>query len=86
MEKEFEDWYKQNERRFHCAHMNEKEIAFAAFTEGHASGYDLNVKEKPFWLSIRKAQNCLFSRRNGYFGKVIFGYSICLRLFGKDLI
>lgn len=40
----------------------------------------------PNWLSIRKAKNCLFSRRNGYEGKIIFGYSIRLRLFGKDII
>ncbi len=39
-----------------------------------------------FWLSIRKAKNCLFGRRNGYSGKIIFGYSIRLRLFGKDII
>lgn len=41
---------------------------------------------KPFWLSIRKAKNCLFSRRLGIRGKVIFGYSICLRLFDKEII
>jgi len=39
-----------------------------------------------FWFSIRKAKNCLFARRNGYIGKVIFGYSVVLRLFGKDII
>lgn len=39
-----------------------------------------------FWLSIKKAEDCLFSRRNGYVGKIIFGYSIRLRLFGKDII
>jgi len=39
-----------------------------------------------FWLSIKKVEDCLFSRRNGYVGKIIFGYSIRLRLFGKDII
>ncbi len=41
---------------------------------------------KTFWLSIRKKEKCLFSRRNGYFGKLIFGYSVCLRLFGIDIL
>ncbi len=41
---------------------------------------------KWFWLSIKPAQNCLFSRRNGYEGKIIFGYSVCLRLFNIDII
>ena len=39
-----------------------------------------------FWLSIKKAKDCLFSRRNGYSGKIIFGYSIRLRLFNKNII
>lgn len=30
----FKKWYKKNERRFFCAQMNDKEIAFAAFLEG----------------------------------------------------
>lgn len=42
--------------------------------------------KKPFWISIRKASDCLFSRRYGHVGKVVFGYSVCVRLFGKDII
>lgn len=38
-----------------------------------------------FWLSIKRAEDCLFSRRLGYEGKIIKGYSVCLRLFGKDI-
>jgi hypothetical protein len=38
------------------------------------------------WLSIKKASKCFFSRRNGYQGKVIFGYSIRLRLFKMEVI
>lgn len=34
MEKEFEKWYKQNERRFHCGHFDEKQIAYSAWIEG----------------------------------------------------
>lgn len=39
-------------------------------------------KNERFWISIKKAKDCLFSRRNGYRGKIIFGYSICIRIFG----
>lgn len=39
-----------------------------------------------FWLSIRRVENCLFSRRNGYMGVRVFGLSICLRLFGVDML
>lgn len=45
-----------------------------------------SVRVKKNWLSIRKASKCLFMRRNGHFGKVVFGYSVCLRLFGKTII
>lgn len=38
-----------------------------------------------FWLSIINKQKCLFSRRNGYIGKLMFNHSVCLRLFGFDL-
>ena len=40
--------------------------------------------DKKFWISIRRAKDCLFSRRNGYVGKVIFGWSVCIRLFGRN--
>jgi hypothetical protein len=38
------------------------------------------------WLSVKKAKHCAYSRRKGYSGKIIFGYSIRLRLFNKDLL
>jgi len=41
---------------------------------------------KNFWLSIKKKGDCLFGRRNGFEGKIILGYSVRLRLFGKDII
>lgn len=34
MDKEFEEWYQQNERRFHCGHFDEKQIAYSAWIEG----------------------------------------------------
>lgn len=43
-------------------------------------------QEKKFWLSIVHKDNCFFSRREGIVGKIIFGHSIRLRLFGKDII
>lgn len=43
-------------------------------------------KEQQNWLSIKKANKCLFSRRNGIKGKLIFGYSVMLRIFGIDII
>lgn len=45
---------------------------------------NLLSKNGRFWLSIKKAKDCLFSRRNGYRGKIIFGYSICIRIFGYN--
>jgi hypothetical protein len=41
---------------------------------------------KKFWISIRKAKSCLYSRRNGYTGKIILGYSVCIRLFNIDIM
>ena len=41
---------------------------------------------KKFWLSIKRKDDCLFSRRNGCVGKLVFGYSIRLRLFNIDII
>ncbi len=38
------------------------------------------------FLSIRRAKNCLYSRRNGIKGLLIFGLSICLRIGGRDII
>lgn len=51
------------------------------------AGKKYNMKiNKQFWISIKKAENCLFSRRNGYKGKVILGYSLCIRLFGYNYV
>lgn len=51
-----------------------------------SSGEGFGVASKPFWLSIKQAKKCLFSRRHGRIGKIIWGYSICLRLFGKTIL
>lgn len=47
---------------------------------------ELNSRNYKFWLSVKHKSKCLFSRRNGLSGKLLFGYSIRLRLFGKDII
>ena len=44
------------------------------------------LSKKRFWFSVKRASNCLFSRRNGLTGWRVCGLSICLRLFGKDLL
>lgn len=41
--------------------------------------------EQLFFISIRKANKCLFSRRNGILGNIVFGYSIVIRLFGWEI-
>jgi hypothetical protein len=40
----------------------------------------MEINNKIFYFSIKKAKDCLFSRRNGYQGILLFGYSIFLRI------
>ena len=40
----------------------------------------MEINNKIFYFSIKKAKDCLFSRRNGYQGVLLFGYSIFLRI------
>jgi hypothetical protein len=35
----------------------------------------MEINNKIFYFSIKKAKDCLFSRRNGYQGILLFGYS-----------
>lgn len=42
-----------------------------------------NIDNRIFFFSIRKAEDCLFSRRNGYSGILIFGYSVFFKIKGK---
>ena len=44
------------------------------------------MNNKRFWISIKKREKCLFSRRNGYVGTIILGYSVVLRLFGHNIL
>lgn len=43
------------------------------------------VQKKNF-ISIKRAKKCLFARRNGEVGLLLFGLSIRIRLFSLDLI
>lgn len=36
----------------------------------------MDINNKYFFFSIKKANDCLFSRRNGHLGFLFFGYSI----------
>lgn len=38
----------------------------------------MEINNKIFYFSIKKAKDCLFSRRNGHQGILLFGYSIFL--------
>ncbi len=49
-------------------------------------GRDLIAENKRFWISILWAEDCLFTRRLGVKGKIIFGYSVRVRMFGKDIV
>jgi len=40
----------------------------------------IDVRNKRLFLSIRRAKNCLFSRRNGYQGILMLGYSIYFKI------
>jgi hypothetical protein len=42
--------------------------------------------DKKNWLSIKEITKCDTARRNELQGKIIFGYSIYLRLFGLEII
>ena len=35
----------------------------------------MEINNRYFFFSIKKAEDCLFSRRNGYQGILLFGYS-----------
>jgi len=39
----------------------------------------IKAHKKPFWLSVKKKGDGLFSRRLGIQGVVVFGYSIRMR-------
>ena len=39
-----------------------------------------------FWLSVKPVDKCLFSRRLGLEGKRVFGYSVRLRVLGREVI
>ena len=44
----------------------------------------MEINNKYFYFSIKKAKDCLFSRRNGYTGILLFGYSFFYIIKGKE--
>ena len=40
----------------------------------------MEINNRYFFFSVKKAKDCLFSRRNGYQGIILFGYSIFFRI------
>jgi hypothetical protein len=63
-----------------------KEMVETEFTKflDHING-SFPTDETKFFLSIKKLDKCLFSRRLGYRGTKIGKYSVVLRLFGKNI-
>ena len=58
---------------------------FIEIMNPYADYYEKHLRRKN-WLSIIKASKCVYSRRTGKIGVIIFGYSVCLRLFNKDVL
>lgn len=42
MEQEFLNWYKSNQRSFHCSQFDEEQISYAAWLEGHRQSLTVN--------------------------------------------
>ena len=40
----------------------------------------MDINNRYFFFSVKKLEKCLFSRRNGYQGIRLFGYSIFFRI------
>jgi hypothetical protein len=40
----------------------------------------MEINNRLFYFSIRRLEDCLFSRRNGYQGVRLFGYSIFFKI------
>lgn len=43
-------------------------------------------KYSPFFISVKWADYCPFLRRFGIVGKVIFGYSVVIMIFGLKIV
>lgn len=47
--------------------------------------YGLAYKQR-YWMSVKRVDKCLFSRRNGIEGKIFIIWSVRLRIAGKEII
>lgn len=43
-------------------------------------------RKRLFFISIKRKSKCLDIRKQGYIGRLVFGYSIMLKLFGKIIL
>ena len=43
-------------------------------------------RKKDFYISIKRKSKCEEVRREGYIGRLILGYSIILKLWGKIIL
>ena len=49
----------------------------STITEIDEDNFELfSINNKWFYFDITKVENTIFSRRNGYRGKILFGYSV----------
>ena len=60
-------------------------IKFSPTTDESYNGEIVPSNHKRFVFLVKKAKDCLFSRRNGYRGKIICGYLFVIRLFGFNI-
>ena len=58
------------------------------YSKQYAEQYEqvCNSRKRNFYISIKRKSKCLEIRKQGYIGKLIFGYSIILKLFGKIIL
>jgi hypothetical protein len=44
------------------------------------------LRNRDFYISIKRKSKCLEIRRQGYIGRLILGYSIILKMWGKIIL
>jgi len=44
------------------------------------------LRKRDFFISIKRKSKCIEIRRQGYIGRLILGYSIILKLWGKIIL
>ena len=44
------------------------------------------LRKRDFFISIKRKSKCIEIRKEGYIGRLIFGYSIMLKMWGKIIL